>query len=83
MFPASRISVRAAQLLMTGSSAMFVFGSQKLVGSQPPLACTNTYSLPAWCAASANGRRKPMDSAPVVPSRPFNRFLRFMAEASS
>ena len=46
MLPASRISSRSAQWLMTGSPGVFAFGSQKLVGSQPPSACTNTNSLP-------------------------------------
>ena len=46
MLPACPISADDAQLLITGSPAAFVFGSQKLVGSQPPSAWTKTNSLP-------------------------------------
>ena len=36
MLPAWRTSSVRAQLLMIGSPATLVFGSQRLVGSQPP-----------------------------------------------
>ena len=63
---------------MTGSPATLVLGSQKLVGSQPPSACTKTYSLPWWSAAFANGTRKPIAQAPVAPARLLRKVLRFI-----
>ena len=46
MLLACRISAVSAHRLITLSPRTFVLGSQKLVGSQPPSACTKTKNLP-------------------------------------
>ena len=76
MLPAWRTSSSSAQWLMTGSPGVLAFGSQKLVGSQPPSAWTKTKSFPWWSAAWTSGRRKPATvPAASMPFRTVRRLI--------